>query len=198
MLKPFFCHWGFRVHRDLGNSLGVVSYDCEEWSLVLFLPSSLVVRKFQVSLLSKLTLSPCWHHCLRSGQTLAVDVYSSYFFFSLTSRLPLVTLLVSALSLAVFLICVAWKAWPAAVLVLSFGTGILFCLQFLVYGVHRAALGAAWMIRTMWGALTFVGWRVRSLVSRAATRAEGAEESRDGEAATAEPAGVVVLPMENM
>ncbi|TFY76652.1 hypothetical protein EWM64_g7361 [Hericium alpestre] len=52
-------------------------------------------------------------------QTLAVDLYSSWFFFALTSRLPLLALVVAVLALVVFLLVIAWDAWRGAVLVMS-------------------------------------------------------------------------------
>jgi len=49
--------------------------------------------------------------------------------------------------LVLFLIAIAWTAWPAAVLVMSGVAGTLFSLQFIVYGLHRAALAALWVFR---------------------------------------------------
>lgn len=66
----------------------------------------------------------------------AKDVYDSYFFFSLSSRVPLLCMLVSATSLMCFLGVVAFDAWPMAVLVLCCAVGVLMSLQFLVYGAH--------------------------------------------------------------
>ncbi|KAH8985089.1 hypothetical protein EDB92DRAFT_1884174 [Lactarius akahatsu] len=73
-------------------------------------------------------------------QTLAVDLYGSYFFFALSSRLPLVALSVAVLALVVFFSVIAWTAWPAAVLVMCVHAGVLVSLQFIVYGSHRLAL----------------------------------------------------------
>ncbi|KZT01146.1 uncharacterized protein LAESUDRAFT_752811 [Laetiporus sulphureus 93-53] len=70
-------------------------------------------------------------------QRIALDVYKSYFFFCLTCRLPTLCLCMSAGTLMVFLLAVAWTAWPAAVLALSFIGGLLFTLQYLVYGCDR-------------------------------------------------------------
>ncbi|KAH9159763.1 hypothetical protein EDB89DRAFT_2045521 [Lactarius sanguifluus] len=68
---------------------------------------------------------------VRKFQTLAVDLYGSYFFFALSSRLPLVALFV--LALIAFLGAIAWNAWPAAVLVMCVLAGLLVNLQFIVY-----------------------------------------------------------------
>ncbi|KAH9047005.1 hypothetical protein EDB83DRAFT_2227377, partial [Lactarius deliciosus] len=71
---------------------------------------------------------------VRKLQALVVDLYDSYFFFALSSRLPLDA--------------IAWTAWPAAVLVMCVLVGVLVSLQFIVYGSHRLALGLAWMVGT--------------------------------------------------
>ena len=42
----------------------------------------------------------------------------------------------SALALMIFLLSVAWSAWPTAVPVMSFLAGTLVSLQFIVYGMH--------------------------------------------------------------
>ncbi|KAF8880094.1 hypothetical protein CPB84DRAFT_1851933 [Gymnopilus junonius] len=67
------------------------------------------------------------------------DLYSSHFFFSLSSRTPTFCTFLSALSLMAFLGIVAYDAWPSAVLMLSFLVGIIMSLQFLVYGIHWCA-----------------------------------------------------------
>ncbi|KAH8992942.1 hypothetical protein EDB92DRAFT_2113960 [Lactarius akahatsu] len=54
----------------------------------------------------------------RKFQSLAVDLYGSYFFFALSSRFPFVALFVAVLALVVFLGAIAWIAWHAAVLVM--------------------------------------------------------------------------------
>ncbi|KAI9432110.1 hypothetical protein H4582DRAFT_2084046 [Lactarius indigo] len=80
---------------------------------------------------------------VRKFQTLAIDLYGSYFFFALSSRLPLVALFVAVLALVIFLGAIAWTTWPATVLVMCVLAGLLVSLQFIVYGCHRLALGLA-------------------------------------------------------
>lgn len=99
-------------------------------------------------------------------QTLAVDIYGSYFFFALSSRLPLVALFIAVLALVGFLGAMAWAAWPAAVLVMCILAGVLVSLQFIVYGFHRLALGLAWMLRGAWLGVAYVGSRVRAIFIR--------------------------------
>ncbi|XP_006457701.1 hypothetical protein AGABI2DRAFT_64161 [Agaricus bisporus var. bisporus H97] len=67
------------------------------------------------------------------------DVYDSYFFFALSSRMPAVCMLFSAVALMAFLCFVAFEVWPNGVLVVCFIVGIVMSLQFLVYGVHWCA-----------------------------------------------------------
>ncbi|KAH9056887.1 hypothetical protein EDB87DRAFT_1155664 [Lactarius vividus] len=108
---------------------------------------------------------------VRNFQTLAVDLYGSYFFFALSSRLPLVALFVAVLALAVFLGAIAWTAWPAAVLVMCVLAGILVSLQFIVYGSHRLALGLACMVRDAWLGVLYASRRVRAVFVRGAAAA---------------------------
>ena len=100
--------------------------------------------------------------CYGRAQTLAKDVYGKYFFFALSSRLPLVALVVAVLTLVGCLCAIAWTAWPAAVLVMCVFSGVLVSLQFIVYGFHHLALGFAWILH---GAL-YLGSRVRVVFSR--------------------------------
>ncbi|KAH8099900.1 hypothetical protein BXZ70DRAFT_1008870 [Cristinia sonorae] len=86
----------------------------------------------------------------RKFQRLALDVYNTYFFFCLTCRLPTLALFVSAMALMVFLLTVAWEAWPTVVLVMSFLAGTLVGLQYVVWGVHRVGNGIVWVVRTIW------------------------------------------------
>ncbi|KAL4248404.1 hypothetical protein ABKN59_006838 [Abortiporus biennis] len=89
-------------------------------------------------------------------KAIALDVYSSYIFFSLACRLPSLLMFISSLSLTTFLLTVAWEAWPTAVIVMSFLAGILVGLQYLVYGVHRGVNFIIWVVRC-----TFRGiWRI--------------------------------------
>ncbi|KAI9432108.1 hypothetical protein H4582DRAFT_1128632 [Lactarius indigo] len=109
---------------------------------------------------------------VRKFQTLAIDLYGSYFFFALSSRLPLVALFVAVLALVVFLGAIAWTAWPAAVLVMCVLAGLLVSLQFIVYGCHRLALGLAWMVRGAWLGVLYVSRRMRAVFVRAAAAQE--------------------------
>ncbi|KAH9030316.1 hypothetical protein EDB85DRAFT_2246259 [Lactarius pseudohatsudake] len=104
-------------------------------------------------------------------QILMVDLYGSYFFFALSSRLPLVALFVAVLALVVSLGPIAWTVWPAAVLVMCVLASVLVSLQFIVYGSHRLALGLAWMVRNAWLSVLCVSRRVRAVFARGATAA---------------------------
>ena len=95
-----------------------------------------------------------------------MDIYGSYFFFALSSRLPLIALIISVLALVGFLVAVAWVAWPAAVLVMCGITGLLVSLQFIVFGFHRLALCLAWILRGIWLGAVYVGSRLRAAFTR--------------------------------
>ncbi|KAI0714531.1 hypothetical protein C8Q76DRAFT_427469 [Earliella scabrosa] len=112
---------------SMGAIAAGIGLVCDAWFLVLY--SNANAQKF-----------------LR----LAKDVYGSYFFFCLTCRLPTLCMFLSALSLMAFLLAVAWKAWPSAVLVMSFVAGFLLTSQFLVYGVHRFVNLVIWVVRVCW------------------------------------------------
>jgi hypothetical protein len=107
-----------------------------------------------------------------------VDIYGSYFFFALSSRLPFLALLISVLALVGFLGAMAWTAWPAAVLVMCIFAGVLVSLQYIVYGIHCIALGLAWILGGAWLAAGYVGDRVRGVFAR--SQAQG--HNREGEA----------------
>ncbi|KAH9013663.1 hypothetical protein EDB84DRAFT_1444178 [Lactarius hengduanensis] len=111
----------------------------------------------------------------RKFQTLAVDLYGSYFFFALSSRLPFVALFVAVLALVVFLGAVAWIAWPAAVLVMCVLAGVLVSLQFIVYGFHRLGLGLAWMVRGVWFGVLYVSRAACAFLGRGAATAIAAQ-----------------------
>jgi len=132
---------------------------------------------------------------VRKFQTLAVDIYGSYFFFSLSSRLPLVALFVAVLALVGFLAAMAWTAWPTAVLVMCVLTGMLVSLQFIVYGFHRFALGLAWILRGAWLGALYVGNRARAVfVSRQASTEVGSQTPVIVARALANPISVRALP----
>ncbi|KAH9973354.1 hypothetical protein BGW80DRAFT_1310301 [Lactifluus volemus] len=113
---------------------------------------------------------------VRKFQRLAVDIYGSYFFFALSSRLPLVSLFISVLSLVGFLCAMAWAAWPTAVLVMCVFAGVLVSLQFIVYGCHRIALGLAWILRGFWLGACYFGSRVRGVFARG--QAQNSDQAR--------------------
>jgi len=69
----------------------------------------------------------------------ARDVYGTYFFFSLSSRVPSFCMFISAFSLMGFLGLVAFDAWPYGVMAVSFLVGVVMSLQFLVFGAHWCA-----------------------------------------------------------
>jgi len=73
-------------------------------------------------------------------RTIAQDADGTYFSFCLRCRVPAACLLVSAMCLTVFLLTVAWSEWPDAVLALSFLSGVLFSLQYLVNGCSRISI----------------------------------------------------------
>ena len=126
-----------------------------------------------------------------------MDIYRSYFFFALSSRLPLVALFVSVLALVGFLCAIAWTAWPAAVLVMCVLTGVLISLQFIVYGFHRLALGFVWMLRGAWLGAVYVGSKVRAAFTRDRSEALAGVELRAPRMAAREiahPVSVCALP----
>jgi hypothetical protein len=122
-------------------------------------------------------------------QTLAVDIYGSYFFFALSSRLPLVALIISVLALVGFLCAVAWVAWPTAVLVMCGIAGVLVSLQFIVYGFHRLALCLAWMLRGAWVRAVYVGSRIRAIFTRGQ-----AHDLVENGPVTAHPVSMLAVP----
>ncbi|KAI9442943.1 hypothetical protein H4582DRAFT_2072008 [Lactarius indigo] len=100
-----------------------------------------------------------------------VDLYGSYFFSVLFSRLPLVALFVAFLALAIFLGAITWTAWPAAVLVMCVLAGLLVSLQFIVYGCHHLALGLAWVVGGARLGVLYVSRPMRAVFVRGAAAA---------------------------
>lgn len=88
----------------------------------------------------------------------ARDVFDSYFFFSISARVPAVAMFISAVSLMCFLALVAFEAWPRGVLVVSLLFGVILSLQFLAFGVHRCARGVVWVAK---GLVGFLGARTQ-------------------------------------
>lgn len=126
---------------------------------------------------------------VRKFNTLAVDIYGSYFFFALSSRLPLVALIISVLALVGFLCAVAWVAWPTAVLVMCGIAGVLVSLQFIVYGFHCLALCLAWILRGAWLGAVYIGSRIRAIF----TRGQAQDPGENGPV-TAHPASMRAAP----
>ncbi|KAG5639065.1 hypothetical protein H0H81_007323 [Sphagnurus paluster] len=73
----------------------------------------------------------------------ARDLYGSYFFFSLSARVPALCLFTSAVALMVFMVLVAFDVWPTGVIVTCFFIGLIMTLQFLVFGAHWFGLRIA-------------------------------------------------------
>ncbi|KAJ6625863.1 hypothetical protein B0H10DRAFT_2430240 [Mycena sp. CBHHK59/15] len=89
----------------------------------------------------------------RAADILSTETEKSYFFFCLSSRIPSILMLVSAIALMLFLAFVAFAAWPMAVVVGCFIVGLLMGLQFLVFtvlwvvrGVRRGYRGLARLV----------------------------------------------------
>ncbi|KAI9432111.1 hypothetical protein H4582DRAFT_2084047 [Lactarius indigo] len=116
---------------------------------------------------------------VRKFQTLAVDLYDTYFFFALSSRLPLVALFVAVIALVVFLGAIAWSVWPTAVFVMCVLASVLVFLQFIVYGCHRLALGLMWMVHGAWLGVLYVARRVCALFVRGAATASQGEQQME-------------------
>lgn len=74
-------------------------------------------------------------------RTRALDVYSSYVFFSISARVPTLCMVASAISLMAFLGLVAFDLWPTGVIVVSFLFGVVMSLQFLIFGCHQLGKG---------------------------------------------------------
>ncbi|KNZ71289.1 hypothetical protein J132_00070, partial [Termitomyces sp. J132] len=94
---------------------------------------------------------------LQTFKTRALDIYSSYFFFSVSSRVPAICLFFSALTLMAFMALVAFEVWPTGVLVVCFGVGIMMTLQFLVFGAH-------WVVMRVKEAVQWVGKGLRWII----------------------------------
>jgi hypothetical protein len=168
----------------------------------IFAYSCADVRKFRVSppaLLIRIC-KPYNSDDLLYGraQRLARDVFGTYFFFALSSRLPLVALVVAVLALVGFLCAIAWTAWPAAVLVMCVFTGVLVSLQFIVYGFHRLAQGFAWILRGAWSGAVYLGSRVRAVFRRRPNQATARVGLQGSPAVAArviaEPVSIYAIP----
>ena len=56
-------------------------------------------------------------------------------------------MLISSIALLAFMLFVSFQVWPQAVLFISFLAGLLVTLQYLLFGVHRMALGIRWVFK---------------------------------------------------
>ncbi|KAF9022323.1 hypothetical protein BDZ89DRAFT_1070715 [Hymenopellis radicata] len=81
--------------------------------------------------------------------TRARDVFDSYFFFSISSRMPVVCMLISGGALMVFLVLVAWESWPEGVMLVSAFVGTMMTLQFFVWGFLKLGLVMMWVARVI-------------------------------------------------
>ncbi|RDB24425.1 hypothetical protein Hypma_008469 [Hypsizygus marmoreus] len=102
----------------------------------------------------------------------ARDLYSSYFFFCLSARVPALCLFVSALSLMAFLGLVAFEVWPLGVLVTCFIVGLVMTLQFLVFGAH-------WCVMRVIGAVKWVWRGARRLSGSGVTEDGGGKAAKE-------------------
>jgi len=68
--------------------------------------------------------------------TRAKDIYGSYLFFSLSARLPVLSMIISTTSLVFFLGRVAYNSLPGAVVAISLIFVLIMGLQFVVWGVN--------------------------------------------------------------
>ncbi|EDQ98372.1 uncharacterized protein LACBIDRAFT_336018 [Laccaria bicolor S238N-H82] len=73
----------------------------------------------------------------------ARDVYGSYFFFSLSARVPGLCMFISALSLMLFLELVAFDAWPESVITICSMVGVVMSLQF--WFMARIGVWGEWL-----------------------------------------------------
>ncbi|ETW85028.1 hypothetical protein HETIRDRAFT_243308, partial [Heterobasidion irregulare TC 32-1] len=69
-------------------------------------------------------------------KALATDVYSSFFFFSIASRLPILMLLCTSVAVMLLLFAIAWSNWGDIVVVASVFAFTVYYLQYIVLAVH--------------------------------------------------------------
>ena len=81
-------------------------------------------------------------HHLDLFQRLATDIYSSFFFFSITSRIPGFLLFFACCSTALLLFAIAWDSgWVKAVIAICVPVSALYYLQYLVFLAESLARG---------------------------------------------------------
>ncbi|PIL31038.1 hypothetical protein GSI_05734 [Ganoderma sinense ZZ0214-1] len=95
--------------------------------------------------------------CTNGVKFLAIvqDMYDTYILFSLTCRLPIFCMTISLVSSMAFLLALACTAWPTAMLVMSFITGLLLTTELIVFGTSRLVNFAIWFKRGAWRALVW-------------------------------------------
>ena len=112
-----------------------------------FLYNGATAAKFKVRSHSRVLVIPFNTNLFQLHKVQALDTFGTYFFFCLCCRLPTFSMLISSIALLAFMFFVSFQVWPQAVLVISFLAGVLVTLQYLLFGVHRIALGIRWMFK---------------------------------------------------
>lgn len=128
----------------LGSITAAIGLVIDAWFLVLY--SSGDVDRFRRLAADISSISSLSHD--GNGNE---DEDPTYFYFCLVCRLPAMCLFVSSCALMLFLLAVAWDAWPTAVLVMCFLAGILLTLQYLVFGAKRLVGGVVWVVKKVVG-----------------------------------------------
>ncbi|VDC04218.1 unnamed protein product [Peniophora sp. CBMAI 1063] len=123
---------------------------------------------------------------------LAQSMYPSYFYFALTSRLPLFSALISLLALAAFLLAVAFAAWPSAVLAACGVSGILVGLQYVVKAGELVGRAVGSGVRGVRG-IAFV-YAAREDAEARSPSSTGAEMAAPGVAVPARAGGAPPRP----
>lgn len=131
----------------VGSVASGIGLAIDAWFLLAY--CNVTSTKFQVSVLFASVIRVESNGLTSSRQKMALDVYGKYLFFCISARIPALCMFTSALALMIFLLSVAWTAWPTAVLVMSFITGLLVSLQFIVYSVHCVVVFVAEGARTI-------------------------------------------------
>ncbi|KAH8828091.1 hypothetical protein DL96DRAFT_1555608 [Flagelloscypha sp. PMI_526] len=93
----------------------------------------------------------------------AMDLYGTFFFFCLTSKVPLLSAILAALCLLTFIANVAYNVWPLGSLIVCFFFGVVLSLQFLIYGIHWTYVKIAFGIYSIYR-------RVKGLFSNPETK----------------------------
>lgn len=93
-------------------------------------------------------------------------------------------MLISSVALLAFMFFVSFTVWPRAVLVMSFLTGVLVTLQYLLFGAHRAILGIRWAFKKIVACLFRLPLRDQDV--------EPAEKEKDDDTPTPTEKGKIV------